>query len=157
MKRVLLLLTASVMAAALGLLPWKSHDAAQLLPVETLLVDRKADTVRVSAGVLTGEGGSLSEAMDALAAQAPGEMFFGQVSRVIVGADASALLTEAAKQAELRLNTAVYRVRGSAEALAERVAELEPYWRAQEQRGVLTTLLQFCADGMLPLRADTAP
>lgn len=151
MKRVMLLLAASVLAATTGFLPWKSHDAAQLLPVETLLIDQKADTVRVSAGTLTGEGSSLPEALEALAAQAPGELFFGQVSRVVVGDGASALLTEAAQQATLRLNTAVYRVRGSVAKLTERVSELEPYWRAQERHGVLTTLLEFCADGTSPL------
>lgn len=153
MKRMLLLLAASAAAALSGLLPWQSHDAAELLPVQTLLVDYAGGQVYLRAGGgLEGAGRTLPEAMDAMAEEAPGELFFGQVTRVIAGRGASVLLLRAGEQSQLRLNTAVYQIECAAGALSERVESLEPYWQAQEGRGAVTTLLRFCADGEPPCR-----
>lgn len=151
MKRVLLLLVCSAIISLSGLLPWQRHDAAQLLPVETLLVDYDRRQVNLYAAQgLTGSGASLAEAMDDMADRAPGELFYGQVARVITSPGASALMLQAGIQSRLRLNTAVYLLDGDIAAAAEQVEAMEPRWRAQERRGTMTTLLEFCADGIAP-------
>ncbi len=152
MKRVLVLLTACMLASVTGFLPWKQSDAAALLPVETLLVDQSKGKVQLAAmDGLYGEGNNLQEAMEDMASNAPGVLFFGQVTRVIVGMQGREVLQEGARLSLLRLNTAVYCASGRVEKLAGSLAELEPYLRAQEKRGQLTTLLQYCTDGKRPM------
>lgn len=151
MKRLLLLLAVSAAASLCGLLPWQSHDAAELLPVQTLLVDYAGGQVYLRAdGGLEGVGDTLAGAMDAMADEAPGELFFGQVTRVVAGRGAAVVLLRAGEQSLLRLNTAVYQAECAAGALAGTLESLEPYWQARESRGALTTLLSFCADGVPP-------
>ena len=151
MKRVLLLLAGLTLASLCGFLPWTRSDAAELLPVETLLVDINEGSVRLTAADgLEGNGVDLAEAMEDMRSQAPGELFFGQVSRVIASDRAVRLLADAAEDGLLRLNTAVYHC-VTAATLAATLQDLEPYWQANEQRGSLTTLLEFCADGTRPI------
>ena len=135
MRRALALLLCSAAAALLGLLPWRSQDAAALIPVQTLLLDVEGHQVVLRAeGGLEGRGRTLEEAMTQMAEQAPGVLFFGQTARVICGQDAAGLLLRAGIESRLRLSTAVYRVRGRAGALAPRVTELEPYWQERGWR-----------------------
>ena len=149
MKRMMLLLAAAALAAGCGLLPWRSSDAAALLPVETLLLDYEDGQVRLSAADgRSGEGSSLAAAMEDLASRAPGELFVGQVARVAVRPTALRLLPGAAADSLLRLNTAVY----TWETDTLDIDAGEPYWRAAEQRGTLTTLLQYCTEGKAPVR-----
>ena len=67
MKRLLLLLAVSAAASLCGLLPWQSHDAAELLPVQTLLVDYAGGQVYLRAdGGPEGVGGALAGALESL-------------------------------------------------------------------------------------------
>ena len=153
MKRVLVLLAGCALAAMTGFLPWKASDAASLLPVSTLLIDvSEGQTVLYAVDELQGAGDDLAAAMEDMASRAPGNLFFGQVERVVVSQDAMRVLYPAAKEALLRLNTAVYCSREL--GFTEEIAELEPYWSAAEQRGTLTTLLECCADGAIPVLLD---
>lgn len=151
MKRVLFLLAGFALAALCGFLPWKSGDAADLIPVETLLVDYKDGEVQLfAANGLEGQGKDFGSAMEKMQSQAPGNLFFGQVARVVAGQQAVALLPGAAKDGFLRLNAAVYRCMYAGQ-MSDEIEDLEAYWRAGEQRGRLTSMLQYCADGTLPI------
>ena len=152
MKRVIWLLAACALSSLCGLLPWKYSDAADLIPVETLLVDYRDGRVCLAGeDGLFGTGADLTAAMEDMRSRAPGNLFFGQVSRVVAGGRAATLLTAAAREGLLRLNTAIYSVPDAAAAFAEALPDLEPFWQAGETHGQLTTLLEFCADGKAPV------
>lgn len=150
MKRVAVFLMVCVLASILKLLPWERADVANLLPIETLVVDYENGRVILKAAEGNcGEGESLKAAMDDMTANAPGELFYGQVARIIVGPNADWVLQAAAKQSLLRLNVAVYQA-VETEQLVETLEELEPRLRAQERRGALTTLLDYCVGEAAP-------
>ena len=75
-------------ALALLLLPQRGTEVGELLPVETLLIEKEAGQYVVS--VDTGEsarGSSLEAAVEAMRASAPGEMFLDTADYVLLTRD----------------------------------------------------------------------
>jgi hypothetical protein len=84
-KKLLLLLFAAAAFWALGLLPFRSTDAAKLLPVKTVIVTRSGDryVVDIGAGVRA-VGRTLSEALERLKEEITGEIFLPTAEQVII-------------------------------------------------------------------------
>ena len=92
MKKLLKILVLAAFLGALGLLPFRSTDAAKLLPVKTVVVTKSGDsyTVDVGAGVKA-LGRSLTEALRRLREEVTGVLFLPTAEQVV--------LTEPAEEA----------------------------------------------------------
>lgn len=96
-------------AVYLGLLPFKAHDVAELLPVETVVVTRAGDQYRVDIGAgVRAIGKTLSEALDRLKEQVSGFVFFQTAEQVIVGEDAADAARAAITEPRFRPAAGIY-------------------------------------------------
>ena len=87
MKWLALTAAGGILLAAFGLYPFRERDAAQLLPVQTLVVAQASGGVRVRAdNGLEGWGADYEAAMENLQARAPGEAFLATCAAVVLRA-----------------------------------------------------------------------
>ena len=103
MKRICIFFLALAGLAYFGLLPFRAHDVAQLLPVETVIVTRDGGQycVDIGAGVRA-VGRTLSEALDRLQEQVSGVLFFQTAEQVIVTEAAADAIPAVAEQTRFR-------------------------------------------------------
>ena len=109
MKRICIFFLALAGLAYFGLLPFRAHDVAQLLPVETVIVTRDGGQycVDIGAGVRA-VGRTLSEALDRLQEQVSGVLFFQTAEQVIVTEAAADAIPAVAEQARFRPAAGLY-------------------------------------------------
>ena len=97
---VYLLLVAGVVLT--GSLPFASHDVGELRPVQTALVRMEADRVILKTDMGdVGAGIGWDAAMADLKAKAPGTVFFGTASFLLLEESAQDLLSELPQKMEL--------------------------------------------------------
>ena len=110
MKKLLLALVAAAALAALGLLPFRSVDAAKLLPVKTVIITKSGDSYEVDIGAgVRAVGQTLWEALDRLREEVTGEVFLPTAEQVIVTEPADDALEAVAEETAFRPAAGVYR------------------------------------------------
>ena len=88
---------------ALGVLPFRAADVAELIPVRTILVTRSGASYEVNIGEgLRALGDTVKKALEALREQAPGEVFYETAEQVLVTETAAQAVEEIAGLPELR-------------------------------------------------------
>lgn len=110
MKKLLGILLVAAVLGALGLLPFRSVDAAKLLPVKTVIVAKSGDeyTVDIGAGVRA-VGKTLREALDRLREEVTGEVFLPTAEQVIITEPADGAVEAVAEETEFRPAAGIYR------------------------------------------------
>ena len=103
MRKLLRWAALALVLGALGLLPFRAADVAELLPVKTIVVSRAGEdyVIDVGAGVRS-LGATLREALDALSERVSGKVFFGTAEQVVGTEEAAAVLPELAEQSVIR-------------------------------------------------------
>ena len=94
---------------ALGVLPFKATDVAELLPVRTVIVTRSGRelTVDVGAGVRA-VGKTLSEALRTLRQEVTGEVFFQTAEQIVVAEDAQDAVPQVVNEPSFRPAAGLY-------------------------------------------------
>lgn len=110
MKKLLSILLAATVLGALGLLPFRSVDAAKLLPVKTVIVTKSGEeyTVDIGAGVRA-VGRTLEEALDRLREEVTGEVFLPTAEQVIITEPAEDAVEAVAEETAFRPAAGIYR------------------------------------------------
>ena len=99
MRKLISLILVLLALWAMGRLPFRARDVAELLPVRTVLVDREGNEVTVDAGTgVRGVGDTISEALASLRERASGRIFFGTAEQVILTDRAAELLPQALEE-----------------------------------------------------------
>ena len=103
MKKLLKWMLVLAVLCALGVLPFRATDVAELLPVRTVIVTRsgKELTVDVGAGVKA-VGATLSEALETLKREVTGEVFFRTAEQVVVAEPAKDAITQVVQEPAFR-------------------------------------------------------
>ena len=103
MKKMLWIALLLAALTALGALPFRGTDVAELIPVRTIFVTRSGRmyTVDVGAGIRS-MGRTVREALQALRDEASGEVFYDTAEQVIVQETAQDAVNEIAELPELR-------------------------------------------------------
>ncbi len=115
-KQIALVVVLVALAALTGFWPFENVDAAEVVPVETLVIARDGETIQLYADDgLTAQGPTLAQALEQMAAAAPGTVFFGTVQRVILTQNAMDLTKELFLRTEFRPSVWVYAAAGQAE------------------------------------------
>lgn len=94
---------------ALGVLPFKATDVAELLPVRTVIVTRSGRelTVDIGAGVRA-VGNTLSEALETLKNEVTGEVFFQTAEQVVVAENAQDAVPQVVSEPSFRPAAGLY-------------------------------------------------
>ncbi len=94
---------------ALGKLPFRAADVAELLPVRTVLIGRDGTeyTVDVGAGV-RGVGKTIDDALDALRERVSGTVFFGTAEQVVLTEKAADALPAVLDEPAFRPAAGIY-------------------------------------------------
>ena len=110
MKKLLFVLLAAAVLGGMGLLPFRSVDAAKLLPVKTVIVTKSGDeyVVDIGAGVQA-VGRTLREALDCLREEVTGEVFLPTAEQVIVTDAAEDAVEAVAEETSFRPAAGIYR------------------------------------------------
>lgn len=110
MKRILRLLLAAAFLAGLAMLPFHAGEAADLLPVKTVIITKSGReyVVDVGAGVKAA-GKTLAEALERLREEVTGKIFFGTADQVVVTDAAADVLEELTESQALRPAAGLYR------------------------------------------------
>ena len=109
MKKLCKLLLLAAVLLALGLLPFRASDVAELIPVRTVVITRAGDAYQVDVGQgLKALGKTLAEALDRMRREAPGEIFFRTAEQVVVTRDAADVVPQAAQSPDLRPAAGLY-------------------------------------------------
>lgn len=109
MKKLVVILLAAATLGALGVLPFRSVDAAKLLPVKTVVVTKSGDQYVVDIGEgVRAVGQSLREALDRLREEVSGEVFLPTAERVIVTEPAEGAVEAVAEETEFRPAAGIY-------------------------------------------------
>ena len=110
MKKLLKILVLAAFLGALGLPPFRSIDAAKLLPVKTVVVTKSGDsyTVDVGAGVKA-LGRSLTEALRRLREEVTGVLFLPTAEQVVLTEPAEEAAEAVAEEPGFRPAMGIYR------------------------------------------------
>ena len=109
MKKLCTIVLILAILAYFGLLPFTAHDVAGLVPVETVVVTRAGDQIRVDIGAgVRAVGRTLGEALDKLKEQVSGILFFQTAEQVVVAEEARSVLPEAAREPRFRPAAGLY-------------------------------------------------
>lgn len=115
-----------LLAAAFCYAPAASNELGGLIPVETLIVTREAEGIRINGGTVCGRGADWEAAMEDLLASAAGTVFLETVERMVLAETAGEVLAEAREEPRLRPSVQLYFLRGKVNGgLAEFAAALE--------------------------------
>ena len=85
-----------------GLLPFSGSEVADLVPVEALTVDWKANQVVLNGGDCKGYGADWTSALEDLRQSGEGTVFLGTAEQVILSEAAVRLIPDVIRSAELR-------------------------------------------------------
>lgn len=103
MRNAVIGLCAAAVLSFCGLLPGQSREISSLLPCRTIVVDRQDGAVTVSSdNDLFGAGSDYAAALENLCRSAPGDVFFGTVSAVVLCDEAVGQLSAVARDTRLR-------------------------------------------------------
>lgn len=102
MKRMILAACAVAALSLTGTMPFAGTDVAELLPVQTLTVDRKQGQVILDGGLCRGTGENWAAALEDLEAGAEGEVFLGTAEQVLLTEEALEVLPDVIRCARLR-------------------------------------------------------
>lgn len=109
MKKLVVILLAAAVLGALGLLPFKSVDAAKLLPVKTVVVTKSGDQYVVDIGEgVRAVGRTLGEALDRLREEVSGTVFLPTAEQVIVTEPAEEAVEAVAEETAFRPAAGIY-------------------------------------------------
>lgn len=109
MRKFLLFLLVLAALAYFGLLPFSANDVSRLLPVETVLITREGDRIRVDVGAgVRAVGKSLAETLDRLKEQVSGVIFFQTAEQVIVEEQAAQVVDEVISEERFRPAAGIY-------------------------------------------------
>jgi arylamine N-acetyltransferase len=110
MKRILRLALVLLFLAGLGVLPFKGREAADLLPVKTVVVTRSGRTYTVDVGAgVKAVGRTLAEALRRLREEVTGEVFFGTAEQVVIADESEEAAEAVTEQEEFRPAAGIYR------------------------------------------------
>lgn len=110
MKKLLKILLVAAFLGALGLLPFRSVDAAKLLPVKTVLVTKSGDTYTVDVGAgVKALGRSLGEALQRLREEVTGVLFLPTAEQVVLTEPAESAAEAVAREEAFRPAMGIYR------------------------------------------------
>lgn len=110
MKKLLKILVLAAFLGALGLLPFRSVDAAKLLPVKTVIVTKSGDVYTVDAGAgVKALGRSLSVALDRLREKVTGVLFLPTAEQVVLTEPSEEALAAVAEESGFRPAMGIYR------------------------------------------------
>lgn len=102
MKRIVLFVCLAAALRMAGLLPFSGSDVADLVPVEALTVDWKANQVVLNGGDCKGYGADWTSALEDLRQSGEGTVFLGTAEQVILSEAAVRLIPDVIRSAELR-------------------------------------------------------
>ena len=102
MKRIILLVCLAAALRMADLLPFSGSDVADLVPVETLTVDWKANQVVLNGGACQGYGENWASAIEDLRKSGEGTVFLGTAEQVILSEAAVRLMPDVIRSTELR-------------------------------------------------------
>ena len=106
LKAVILIL---LVLWALGRLPFRARDVAELLPVRTVLIGREGKIITVDVGAgAKGTGATLHAALDSLRERVTGKVFFGTAEQVILTEEAADVLPQALEEPAFRPAAGIY-------------------------------------------------
>lgn len=109
MKKLVVILAAAAVLGAMGLLPFKSVDAAKLLPVKTVVVTKSGDQYVVDVGEgVRAVGRTLGEALDRLREEVSGTVFLPTAEQVIVTEPAAEAVEAVAEETAFRPAAGIY-------------------------------------------------
>ena len=152
-KHARLTLLAALLAAA-WLLPFRGQDPADLLPVQTLVMDcREGQVYLYGDGGLVGQGASPAQAMDTLVQNAPGRAYLSQTEHLAVTQRALDQVGELYEAASLRLACGVFRLSGE---ILPKPEDLTDYLTAWSKRNTPCRLARLL-DGELAGEAVQPP
>ena len=139
-KHARVTLLAALLAAA-WLLPFRGQDPADLLPVQTLVMDcRDGQVYLYGDGGLEGQGASPAQAMDALVQNAPGRAYLAQTEHLVVTQPALSQVAALYEAASLRLACGVFQLSGQT---LPRPEDLTDYLTAWSKRSEPCRLARF--------------
>lgn len=119
------------LAAALILYrPAQAVELNELIPEETLLVEKAEEGILVRGAVVRGIGADWNGAMRDLQQTAEGRVFLETVDRIVVAEQAAACLEELQEDPRLRPSAQLYLLRGRA------TPELEAFLRVRKGRAL---------------------
>ncbi len=107
MKRVIWFILLAAALRMSGLLPFESHDVAQLVPVEALVVSLDGDMVVLDGGDAQGRGGDWQAALADLEQSADGAVFLSTAGQLVLVGRAVKLLPEIVDSGRIRPAAAV--------------------------------------------------
>ena len=109
MKKLLLIALILAALTYFGLLPFSANDVSKLLPVETVLITREGDQIRVDVGAgVRAVGKTLAEALDRLKEQVSGVIFFQTAEQVVVEESAAQIVGEVISEERFRPAAGIY-------------------------------------------------
>lgn len=110
MKKLFVIILLFAGLAYFGILPFRAHDVAELLPVETVIVSREDGQIRIDVGAgVHALGRTLSEALAHLREQVSGFVFFQTAEQVIVQENAADTVSEIVEESAFRPAAGIYR------------------------------------------------
>lgn len=101
-KKLIFLVVLAGILRAVGLLPFKSNDVAQLVPVQALVVSQSEDNVVLDGGQCRGIGTDWDSAWQDLKNSAEGHVFLETADHVILCGNAAELLLQVVESGAFR-------------------------------------------------------
>ncbi len=123
----------AVVLAAICFHPFEAADTGELLVAQTLMIEEEEDALSLWAAGLHATGKTAQSAVNQMADHAPGKLFLRQLKRIILCGGAEQLERMELPE-EIPMGAVVYRSKEPAEALSERLEELEAVLEARERR-----------------------
>lgn len=102
MRRILCFVLLAAALKISGLIPFESHDVADLVPVEVLTVTMEGRQVVLNGGKCRGRGEDWDSALADLYESADGTVFLGTAEQVVVSRKAASMLPDVIRSTELR-------------------------------------------------------
>ena len=101
-KKTILLVVLAVALRFLGLLPFRSSDVAELVPIQALVISVEDGQIYLDGGDRLGVGADWESAWEDLQNSGKGHVFLGTVDHVIVCGEAISLLPQIVESRILR-------------------------------------------------------
>ena len=109
MRKLLRIVAVLAVLWALGLLPFRGTDVAELLPVKTVIVTHRGNTYTVDVGAgVRALGRTLSEALQALREESTGKVFLPTAEQVILTEGDPVTVAEVTSEEAFRPAAGIY-------------------------------------------------
>lgn len=124
MKQIIWLACLAAALQVSGMMPFQGTDVAELVPVETLLVDLEDGQVVLDGGSCRGVGADWDTALEDLERGAEGTVFLGTAGQILLSEEALPLLPEVIRCRRLRPAAGICVCRGQMPAAEAATAYL---------------------------------